>query len=180
LFAPHELYKAKPRPSPQKEGEFEFDDEREDDTTVDNDSSVGVGNFVDDDEGYHSNYNKVGVQIGVPSTSPGPCEYWRLPRKLLHSLRAKWALEEENFKLDVLRKVPGLADCLNELELRQIADLSEQVSYAAGALVVKEGSLIDDLMIITSGFASFSRGGEILMETVGPGAFWGDLSLVQV
>lgn len=76
--------------------------------------------------------------------------------------------------------MPGLADCLNELELRQIADLSEQVSYAPGALVVKEGSLIDDLMIITSGFASFSRSGEILMETVGPGAFWGDLSLVQV
>jgi hypothetical protein len=28
------------------------------------------------------------------------------------------------------------------------------------------------------GFASFERGGVALMDGVGPGAFWGDLSLV--
>lgn len=99
---------------------------------------------------------------------------------ILHGLRARWAIEAEESKMNSLKKVPGLVDCLTELELRQVAALSDVVHYAPGALVVKEGTLLEDLTIITAGFASFSRHDEVLMESVGPGAFWGDLCLVQV
>mmetsp|Transcript_18407 Transcript_18407/g.23976 ORF Transcript_18407/g.23976 Transcript_18407/m.23976 type:complete len:674 (-) Transcript_18407:104-2125(-) len=170
LFAPHELYKPSPSQSSNVMTDDEFNDDEED---------TEYGNEYNNNN-YGKN-KKSSQQVITPSNNEtgGGCEYWSISRTLLHKLRAGWSLEEEELKLSFLYKVPGLADCLSELELRQIAALSQQVSYAPGALVVKEGSLIDDLMIITSGFASFTRGSDILMETVGSGAFWGDLSLVQ-
>ena len=49
-----------------------------------------------------------------------------------------------------------------------------------GAVVAKEGGLLEDLTIVTQGYAAFERRGQVLMDLVGPGAYWGELSLVQV
>jgi hypothetical protein len=61
----------------------------------------------------------------------------------------------------------------------QMAALAEEVGYSSRACVATEGNLLKDLCIIMQGHATFKRGGECLMEKVGPGAFWGDLALIQ-
>lgn len=107
LFLPHELYKNKPKPNiVENNGDngFNYDEDlKEQEENQYNGNDDNVTHIHDDDEGNHSHYNKLSIQIGVPSTSDQPCEYWRLPRQLLHVLRAKWSLEEENFKLNVLK-----------------------------------------------------------------------------
>jgi hypothetical protein len=60
-----------------------------------------------------------------------------------------------------------------------MAALAEEVGYASRASVATEGNLLKDLCVVMQGHATFKRGGECLMEKVGPGAFWGDLALVQ-
>lgn len=42
-----------------------------------------------------------------------------------------------------------------------------------------EGALLEDLSVVSEGFASFWRDGAALLDLAGPGAYWGDLSLVQ-
>jgi hypothetical protein len=73
----------------------------------------------------------------------------------------------------------AMAFSLSELELRQVAALGEERRFKPGEVVCKEGALLENLGIVLQGFCSFERGGKVLMETVGAGAYWGDLSLVQ-
>jgi hypothetical protein len=62
---------------------------------------------------------------------------------------------------------------------QQVAALAEEVGFPPGCCVAAEGTLLCDLFVVAEGAATFRRGGVALCEKAGPGAYWGDLSLVQ-
>ncbi len=81
-----------------------------------------------------------------------------------------------NDLIDSLARVPLFADC-DRKELAQIAQLTTAITIEAGTTFIKEGSYAREMMIIESGSATVSKGGDVVAE-IGPGAVVGELALL--
>jgi CRP/FNR family cyclic AMP-dependent transcriptional regulator len=80
-------------------------------------------------------------------------------------------------KLDLLRSIPLFAR-LDRKHLERLGMLTEEVDVAAGKVLIRQGALGDDLMIIVSGKVAVERDGARVNE-LGPGDFFGEISLID-
>ena len=80
-------------------------------------------------------------------------------------------------KSSALASIPLFAD-LSKKELQFLASMTTDVSVKDGATLVKQGEPGKEAMVIESGTAVVRRDG-IDIDTMGPGAFFGEMSLVD-
>ena len=80
-------------------------------------------------------------------------------------------------KIALLRDVPLFADC-SRRELRQIAELADEVVVPAGTTLTKEGASGREFVVIVDGSASVHRRGQKVNE-LGTGDFLGEIALVS-
>jgi CRP-like cAMP-binding protein len=78
---------------------------------------------------------------------------------------------------DLLANVPLFAAC-SKKELQALAKRAEDRSVPAGTVLVREGAAGDAFFVIVSGQADVDRSGHVV-ATIGPGAFFGDLALLD-
>lgn len=79
--------------------------------------------------------------------------------------------------IDHLRRVP-LFDGLSDKELEFLAGVTTETSVKEGSVLVKQGELGQEAMIVEAGTASVTRDGSEI-DTIGPGDFFGEMSLVN-
>ena len=79
--------------------------------------------------------------------------------------------------VDALRDVP-MFGCLNDKELRRVADLARDARFAPGEDIVTEGHSAGPFFLITEGDATVIVGGAERAK-LGPGAFFGEMSLLD-
>jgi CRP-like cAMP-binding protein len=79
--------------------------------------------------------------------------------------------------LDVLRAVPLFAECTDD-ELERIDSLFSEAEVAAGHVLVREGSIGRQFIVIVSGRASVAREG-VELNVLGPGDFVGEMALLH-
>jgi len=82
-----------------------------------------------------------------------------------------------NTKTDQLKAVQMFSACTDK-ELAQIARACDEVAVDPEAIVVTEGTAGEDFYLIVTGEAAVSRGGRPV-ATVGPGQYFGELSLLD-
>jgi CRP/FNR family transcriptional regulator, cyclic AMP receptor protein len=78
--------------------------------------------------------------------------------------------------LDHLAQVPMFRAC-SRRELSAIARRAEDLTYLAGQVVVKEGTLGGEFFVIASGQARVSRNGKKVTD-LGVGSYFGELGLL--
>ena len=79
-------------------------------------------------------------------------------------------------KLELLRRSPFLAG-LSRKDLQEVGKLADEVDLPAGRVLMREGDLGSEFYVIISGTVDVERGGKVV-RTMGPGEFFGDISLV--
>jgi CRP-like cAMP-binding protein len=80
-------------------------------------------------------------------------------------------------KVEALKRAP-LFESLSRPELEELAKRTDDLDFAAGKVLCKEGESGGEFYVIMSGEVEVTRGGKTL-ATVGDGGFFGEVSLVQ-
>ncbi len=78
---------------------------------------------------------------------------------------------------DLLGQVPLFSAC-SKKELQSLAKRAEDRTVKAGEVLVREGAAGDAFYVIVSGEAEVARHGTVV-ATIGSGAFFGDLALLD-
>ena len=86
-------------------------------------------------------------------------------------------MRSHDVKIDHLLAVPMFADC-SRRQLREVGTLVDEVAVEAGKVVMREGELARELIVVLSGRAEISRGGKHLGE-IGPGDAVGEMGLID-
>jgi len=79
-----------------------------------------------------------------------------------------------------LRKIPLFAE-LSSSDLRRLADIAEERSFADGEVISSEGEIGDELHLVLEGIVAVTRGGKPQASTVarrGPGEVVGEMSII--
>ncbi len=79
-------------------------------------------------------------------------------------------------KIDLIRTVPLFGGC-SKKELKQIASMADEIDFKPGKVLIREGTPGREFFVLVRGKADVSRGGK-LVDTVGPGAFFGEMALL--
>lgn len=82
----------------------------------------------------------------------------------------------KNAKLELLKRVPLFARC-SKAELGRIALVADELTLPAGRTLTKEGAPGREFVVLVEGTADVTRKGRRI-NTLGPGDFLGELSLV--
>jgi CRP-like cAMP-binding protein len=80
-------------------------------------------------------------------------------------------------KLDLLQRIPLFAG-FDRHHLERLGMLTEEVDVPAGKVLIRQGELGDDLMLIYSGHVTVERDGATINE-LGPGEFFGEIALIE-
>ena len=80
-------------------------------------------------------------------------------------------------KLDLLHRIP-LFGGLDQRHLERLGMLTEEVDVPAGKVLMRQGELGEDLMLIYSGLVTVERDGKQINK-LGPGQFFGEIALIQ-
>jgi CRP-like cAMP-binding protein len=80
-------------------------------------------------------------------------------------------------KLDLLRRIPLFAG-FDRHHVERLGMLTEEVDVPAGKVLIRQGELGDDLMIIYSGQVAVERNGA-KVNKLGPGEFFGEIALLE-
>ena len=80
-------------------------------------------------------------------------------------------------KLDLLHSVPLFAR-FDRQHLERLGMLTEEVDVPAGKVLIRQGELGDDLMVLVTGKVAVERDGARLNE-LGPGDFFGEIALID-
>ena len=78
-------------------------------------------------------------------------------------------------KVTLLRRLPSLA-AVRPRDLASVAPLVDDLHVPAGAVLVAEGDLCHEVVLVLSGVATVTAGGRVL-GTVGPGDLVGDVAV---
>jgi CRP/FNR family transcriptional regulator, cyclic AMP receptor protein len=80
-------------------------------------------------------------------------------------------------KLDLLHRIPLFAG-FDRHHLERLGMLTEEVDVPAGKVLIRQGELGDDLMIIYSGRVAVDRDGATV-NRLGPGEFFGEIAVIE-
>ncbi|MBA3688176.1 MAG: cyclic nucleotide-binding domain-containing protein [Chloroflexi bacterium] len=80
-------------------------------------------------------------------------------------------------KLDLLHSIP-LFDRFDRKHLERLGMLTEEVDVPAGKVLIRQGELGDDLMVIVSGTVDVERDGA-QVNALGTGDFFGEIALID-
>jgi CRP/FNR family transcriptional regulator, cyclic AMP receptor protein len=80
-------------------------------------------------------------------------------------------------KLDLLHRIPLFAG-FDRHHLVRLGMLTEEVDVPAGKVLIRQGELGDDLMIIYSGRVAVERDGA-MVNKLGPGEFFGEIAVIE-
>jgi CRP/FNR family transcriptional regulator, cyclic AMP receptor protein len=80
-------------------------------------------------------------------------------------------------KIELLKQVPLFSRC-SKKQLAAIATLADLIDMPAGKLLVREGSLGRDFMVIVEGAVEVSRKSNKI-NVLGPGDFIGEMALIS-
>jgi len=83
----------------------------------------------------------------------------------------------KNAKLDLLSKI-SLFDHCSKAELGRLAQLTEEIDYKAGTVVIREGEKGHEFFVVVSGHLEVSRNGKKL-GVVGPGDHVGEFAVLS-
>jgi CRP-like cAMP-binding protein len=79
-------------------------------------------------------------------------------------------------KIEVLKRVPLFAGC-SKRSLNEIAKIADEIDLAAGKELIREGDPGRQFFVLLDGAADVRRKGR-KVNTLGPGDFFGEISLV--
>jgi CRP/FNR family cyclic AMP-dependent transcriptional regulator len=79
-------------------------------------------------------------------------------------------------KIDVLNRVPLFAGC-SKRSLNEIAKIADEIDLPAGKELIREGEPGRQFFVLLDGAAEVRRKGRTI-NTLGPGDFFGEISLV--
>lgn len=80
-------------------------------------------------------------------------------------------------KLDLLHSIP-LFDRLDRKHLARLGMLTEEVDVPAGKVLIRQGELGDEMMVIVSGSFTVERDG-VRINALGTGDFFGEIALID-
>ena len=80
-------------------------------------------------------------------------------------------------KLDLLHRIP-VFNRFDRKHIERLGMLTEEVDVPAGKVLIRQGELGDDLMIIASGAVSVERDGT-KVNRLGPGEFFGEIAVID-
>ena len=80
-------------------------------------------------------------------------------------------------KLDLLHSIP-LFGRFDRKHLERLGMLTEEVDVPAGKVLISQGELGDDLMVIVAGVVNVDRDG-VKVNELGPGEFFGEIALIE-
>lgn len=86
-------------------------------------------------------------------------------------------MRSQDTKIAMLRAVPLFSD-LNRRQLQEVARLADEVRVEANTVLMQEGELGRELLIVLAGRAQASRDGHHLGE-IGPGDGVGEMALID-
>lgn len=78
---------------------------------------------------------------------------------------------------DYLRSLPMFRACTDK-QMAEVSRLVETLDLPQGDVVVRQGSIGQEVFVLVSGAAEVVRDGTVV-DTVGPGEFFGELSLLD-
>jgi CRP-like cAMP-binding protein len=87
------------------------------------------------------------------------------------------AMLRRDTKVQLLREVPLFEDC-SRSELRQIAEVADEVVVPAGTTLTKEGASGKEFIVIVDGAAEVRRRGRKVND-LGSGDFLGEIALIS-
>jgi CRP-like cAMP-binding protein len=79
-------------------------------------------------------------------------------------------------KLELLKRTPLLAG-LSRHDIEEVGRLADEVDVPAGKVLMKQGDPGQEFYVIVDGAVRIERDGRLL-NTLGPGDFFGDMALV--
>jgi CRP-like cAMP-binding protein len=82
----------------------------------------------------------------------------------------------KNAKIELLKKVPLFADC-SIRELATIAQISDEMGFAAGRTLIEEGKVGREFFVIAEGTVEVRRGGRKLPQR-GDSTSFGEMALL--
>ena len=80
-------------------------------------------------------------------------------------------------KLELLRRIPLFNAC-NPRQIERIGMLADEVDVADGKVLMRQGEIGHDMMVLVSGQVAVERDGE-RVNTLGPGDFFGEMALID-
>src|SRR5690242_1736015 len=80
-------------------------------------------------------------------------------------------------KIELLKHVPLFSQC-NKKQLAEIASLADLVDVPASTLLIREGAVGREFMVIVEGAVEVRRRGRKVTE-LGPGDFIGEIALIS-
>ena len=80
-------------------------------------------------------------------------------------------------KLDLLHSIP-LFDRLDRKHLGRLGMLTEEVDVPAGKVLIRQGELGDEMMVIVTGTVTVERDGAQI-NSLKPGDFFGEIALID-
>jgi CRP-like cAMP-binding protein len=80
-------------------------------------------------------------------------------------------------KLELLHSIP-IFGRFDRKHLERLGMLTEEVDVPAGKVLIRQGELGDDLMILVKGLVAVERDGE-KVNKLGPGEFFGEIALIE-
>jgi CRP-like cAMP-binding protein len=80
-------------------------------------------------------------------------------------------------KLELLKRIP-LFGSFDGKHLKRLGMLTEELDVPAGRVLIRQGELGDDLMIIYDGLVTVQRDG-VQVNKLGPGQFFGEIALIE-
>jgi CRP-like cAMP-binding protein len=82
----------------------------------------------------------------------------------------------DNSKIELLRRIPLFESCSSR-ELGVLAATADEIDLPEGRTLTREGLTGREFVVLAEGIADVESGGE-LVNTLGPGDFFGEISLV--
>ena len=80
-------------------------------------------------------------------------------------------------KLELLHSIP-LFSRFDHKHLERLGMLAEEVDVGPGKVLIRQGELGDDLMVLVKGLVTVERDGE-QVNKLGPGEFFGEIALIE-
>ena len=80
-------------------------------------------------------------------------------------------------KLELLKRIPLFAG-FDRHKIERLGMLADEVDVPAGRVLMRQGEMGDDLMVVVSGEVGVERDGARL-NTLGPGDFFGEIALIE-